>query len=340
MKFININTKTKNKPNLKTVKAASFIEMGEDEIANLIEEIKNSRLFKLLKAYGAIKTNGFKKYNISNNSVENLPSVGNEDSDISYLFENEETLNLIKKMGAEKFKKYFLDGGFGEAEIEKQLKISKQDIIKIKDIVSKVFVKEEFSKTNAKKTDFRPNYCVAEIKIEGGKILPCFYNKNIWKDGFEIDKQKLKEYIKISGDKEDEIKEIIEKISLIEYKKSSLVSLIEYLIKEQKKFLIFENYDFLNVLTQKKAAKNIGVCESVLNRLISNRSLKLNSGIIIPIKNLFPSSKKINKNRFKKIFSENKNLTDNELSDLFNKKYGLKLSRRTINQYKNEIKEL
>lgn len=339
MKFIDINAKTKNKPNLKTLKAVSFIQMSENEMDNLIEEIKNSRLFKLLKAYGVIKTYGFKKYNISNNLVENLPSVDN-DSDISYLFENEETITLIKKIGAENFKKYFLDGGFAETEIEKQLKISKQDIIRIKDIVSKVFVKEEFSKTNAKKTDFRPNYCVVEIKIKGEKIVPCFYNKNIWKDRFEIDKQKLKEYIKISKDQKEKIKEIIEKISLIEYKKLSLVLLIEYLIKEQKKFLISENYDFLKALTQKKAAQDIDVCESVVNRLISGRSVKLNSGIIIPIKNLFPSSKKINKNRFKKIFCKNKNLTDKELSDLFNKKYGLKLSRRTINQYKNEIKEL
>ena len=73
---------------------------------------------------------------------------------------------------------------------------------------------------------------------------------------------------------------------------------------------------------------------SVLNRLISNKSIELPWGLETPLKTLFPSRKSMLLERLHGLIREYPASTDDELRVLIARMYGAKLSCRSIAQYR------
>jgi len=90
-------------------------------------------------------------------------------------------------------------------------------------------------------------------------------------------------------------------------------------------------------LTQRGMAGKLGVDPSVLNRLISNKSVQMPWGLQAPLATFFPSAKDINRERLYVLAGESPGQTDAALARELARVHGVRLSRQSIAQYRKEL---
>ena len=119
--------------------------------------------------------------------------------------------------------------------------------------------------------------------------------------------------------------------------------IIKIIIKKQKDYFLSGNKRFLMPMTYKDINTETGISISTISRIVSNKKIQTDFGII-KMKSLF--SRHINNNinfskfqiyeEIKNIVSENKNISDKDISSLLLKK-GIRISRRTITNYRKRF---
>ncbi len=134
----------------------------------------------------------------------------------------------------------------------------------------------------------------------------------------------------------------------IELRTKMIVRIAEYLVKVQKDFLDF-GYKWKKPLTMKEVARELGYSESTISRAVSNKFMASEKGLI-KLKSFFTHgikgefgfthSVETIKDKIKALIEEEphkKPLSDQELSVRLGK-LGIKISRRTIRNYRDEMK--
>jgi len=90
-------------------------------------------------------------------------------------------------------------------------------------------------------------------------------------------------------------------------------------------------------LTQESVATRLQTAPSVINRLISNKSIQLPWGLEAPMKTLFPSSKSLMRDRLYDLAIANPLYREKELRHQMARLHGAYLSRQSITQYRKEL---
>jgi RNA polymerase sigma-54 factor len=132
----------------------------------------------------------------------------------------------------------------------------------------------------------------------------------------------------------------------IEQRRENLRKLVETLVEHQKDFLIYGK-EHLKPLTLKDVSQKIGLHESTISRIVSNKFAQTPIGVL-PLKAFFSNkvskeSGNISSDRVKYLIQnliENedpkKPLSDNEIVNLL-KKEGIHVARRTVAKYREEL---
>lgn len=328
---------------LSGIRLASILEKSEEEIENTGMELKSSRTFKLLRTAGVIRSSGFKGIRFSNKNMEDCRLKSSSGLDFSNLLNGKSKfISRMKSIGQKNFKEYFLKGETSDIEISKKCGLTLEEVKKMKEFVNDFFI---YSDINSQSTgqNFAPVMVyslVAGVDIKRGRPEISFFNREIWKEKFSVDKEKLAKYLKIiPNGKSKETREVLERLDSIESRKSTLYCLLELLVKEQKEYLINGNPESRNPLTQKAVAAILGVHPSVINRIISNKSIQMPWGVEIPIAELLPSEKNINRERLCVLIDYYPQSPDRELKEKMYQMYGVELSRRSIAQYRKELSD-
>jgi len=81
----------------------------------------------------------------------------------------------------------------------------------------------------------------------------------------------------------------------------------------------------------------LGVDPSVINRLISNKSVQMPWGLEAPLSVFFPSAKDINREKLDELAHANPGWRDEDLRREMDRRHGVMLSRRSIGQYRQEL---
>ncbi len=150
------------------------------------------------------------------------------------------------------------------------------------------------------------------------------------------------EYIK------DKIKSALWLIKSIDQRQKTIYKVAESIVRHQRSFLDY-GIEFLKPLILKTVAEDIGMHESTVSRAVTNKYMHTPQGVF-EMKFFFHSSLSNSrgvdvsslsiKERLKKIIeAENpgKPLSDSEITNIFQKE-GLKISRRTIAKYREDLK--
>lgn len=150
------------------------------------------------------------------------------------------------------------------------------------------------------------------------------------------------EYIK------DKIKSALWLIKSIDQRQKTIYKVAESIVRHQRSFLDY-GIEFLKPLILKTVAEDIGMHESTVSRAVTNKYMHTPQGVF-EMKFFFHSSLSNSrgvdvsslsiKERLKKIIeAENpgKPLSDSEITTIFQKE-GLKISRRTIAKYREDMK--
>jgi RNA polymerase sigma-54 factor len=156
----------------------------------------------------------------------------------------------------------------------------------------------------------------------------------------EVDDKETKKYIR------DQTKAAKELIDQIDMRNKNLFKLGTILIEKQSKFF-FKGFKYINPLTQKEVAEEMGVHETTVSRLANSKYIETDWGII-SVKQLFSSameskdgtkSKTAIKEIIKEILSAHegpKSLSDQKIADALNER-GISIARRTVTKYRKEL---
>ncbi len=162
-------------------------------------------------------------------------------------------------------------------------------------------------------------------------------------EAFSLEKQMPKEtqlYI------QDQLKRANSLMFQVQLRNQTLYKVGQVLAEKQKEFFL-SGPEFIQPLTQKSVADQIGVHETTVSRISTAKWIDTDWGII-PIKRLFSSAvgdegEQVSKHAAKEIIRQileehqgKKALSDQKISNLL-KERGISVARRTVSKYRNEL---
>ena len=323
---------------LGALKMAQLAGMSEEEFGEYLKEMEGGRVFQLLKASGAINLAEFPaaRYAARQYAGYGLKLSG---GDLPELADgNGDLVALIQGVGQEKFEACFLkDAVMSDVERAEECDISVKDAERLRDFVNKAFIQAEFE--GAVEAPAAKVYsAVAGIEVKDGEPLLAFFHREIWKGRYKVDSDKLAQLLPgLDPAERNRVEKLLRKVEFADKRKTTLYRTLEILISVQADYLTSGEPGRRRPLSQKTLAKNLEVDASVINRLVSNKSVQMPWGMEAPISVLLPTSKAVNLERLYSIAAEKPELSDNGLRSELKARHGVDLSRRSVAQYRKDL---
>ena len=321
------------------MKLGGLFAMSEEEFEKLLASVEGSERFTLLKKTGVLSVTEFSKARFN---ARNFAGYGlrMEAGGLPELVDgNCDYARLIQGIGREKFEALFLKNEtLSDAERAEECAISVEDSKKIREFLNRIFIQAEFENPAGGSPPSVVYSAVAGVKIENGKPVLGFFNREVWKSRYVVNEKKLAMYISGVPQKEAAAaRELLKRVEFLEQRKTTLYAALEKLIKAQADYLLTGEPAKRRPYTQLALAQELCVHASVINRLVSNKSVQLPWGMEAPMAELLPSEKKINREKLYNLMIENPKATDVELARLLERACGKRISRRSVNQYRREL---
>ncbi|MBP7795678.1 MAG: hypothetical protein KA059_02745 [Elusimicrobiales bacterium] len=315
---------------------SSFLQMGEDKCSSLIDNIKETRYFKLMINSGIIRNKASKFF--THSYLKEYLLKDDPQNDYTALMDNTNPLmSKIRKVGIDRFKEYFLSDKFDKKEISKECGISEKEVSDILKFIDRYYLFENKDNIQIKKPH-KTYSTIAKIEVKNKRIRIIFLTENIWKERYVINKTLLNRFMpKLKTAEKNKMSDIINKIENMEYRKNVMYNLLKLIAEVQSEYIISGDEKKLKPISQVLISKKLSCHPSTVNRLVNQKSIILPSNIEIPLKYLITNNKYVNRIRLKEILSSIHNLSDRKISEIFFNRYGINLSPRTINSYRNNI---
>ncbi len=323
---------------LGALKLANLAGMSEEEFEKHLKEMEGGRVFQLLKTSGVINLAEFPsaRYAARNYAGYGLKLSG---GDLPELADgNSDLVGLIQGVGQKKFETCFLkDAVMSDIERAEECDISVTDAERLRDFVNKAFIQAEFEGV-VEAPASKVFSAVAGIEIKDGEPLLAFFHREIWKGRYKVDGEKLAQLLPdLEPAERNRIEKLLRKVEFSDKRKTTLYRALEILLNVQADYLVSGEPGRRRPLSQKTLAKNLEVDPSVLNRLVSNKSIQMPWGMEAPMGVLLPSSKVVNLERLYSIASEKPELSDEGLRAELKSRHGVSLSRRSVAQYRKDL---
>jgi len=224
-----------------------------------------------------------------------------------------------------------------DVERAEECDISVADSGRLRDFVNRAFIQAEFEGP-VEAPAAKVFSAVAGIEIKDGEPALAFFHREIWKGRYKVDSEKLALLLPgLEPAERNRVEKLLRKIEFADKRKTTLYRALEILINVQADYLVSGEPGRRRPLSQKTLAKNLEVDPSVLNRLVSNKSIQMPWGMEAPMSVLLPSSKVVNLERLYSIASEKPELSDEGLRMELKVRHGVALSRRSVAQYRKDL---
>ena len=133
------------------------------------------------------------------------------------------------------------------------------------------------------------------------------------------------------------VRNLLYRLKLVDQRKTTLYRLLEEILVAQADYLRTGDPVRRRPLAQRALASKLEVDASVINRLISNKSVQMPWGVEAPLGVFFPSAKDINRELLYALVCAKPELADEELRRELARLHGVLLSRRSVAQYRQEL---
>jgi len=345
------------------IKLAKLMELPEVEFAKYIKKIEKDPLFKRLlfaknpnekiirykRFYRTSLSKCFYEFNDEITIDRSVPNIE------GFLEGKEKILNIARKIGREKFEKYFIYCQVTKSveQIAQECKLKVEDVKKLMELVNTIAVYEEFFYPSSFNYISQIHYTkvASFIKDNSGHIIINFFSPYLSRGRYTINYDKLEQLKKSKVFSKKELKQIdrlIKNLEFINARKTTLFKILQKIFKEQKSYLASGEIKNLKPYTQKKLAKEINVDPSLVSRAIRNRSVETPFGEI-PLKDFFSSTlRRQIKNYIEEIIAEEKRkmkkkncsaaYNDGTIARILKDKYRIQIAVRTVAKYRNELK--
>lgn len=321
------------------IKLARLLELPEGEFETKIREIEADPLFRRLSDAGVISVQPLPRARFGARALDGRHLRVSDDGLGELLDGDGDFARLMRRVGQAKFEASFLgDAALSDAERAEACGISREESRTLREFVDQVYVRSEFSATEDRSAPSTIYSSVAGISVEDGQPILGFFNREIWKGRYQTDAARYSELkASLSARQVERMEQFMRQVELLAFRQTTLFRVLEVLIEVQKPYLVSGDPDRRSPLTQLAVAKRLAVAPSVLNQLISNKSVELPWRLEIPLKTLLPSRKKMVRDKLYELAIERPDAGDEVLREELHRLHGTMLSRPSIIQYRKEL---
>jgi len=335
------------------LRLSRFLQLDKEKFWDFIKKIESDPLFKRLmyppgpeqrkdKVISYVQfprtsfSSGLSEFIEKILKTENIPDIE------SMLISNKKVVKIIKSIGIEKFKKYFLLGSFDGSikDIAVRCRISESNVKDIITFTDNFFIKSRFfsSLQNSLYVHYHKVGAVYRYKRE---LTIGFSDLYMARGRYRINYERL-DFLKKNGSlAKNEIKDvnrIISALNLINLRKSLLFESILLILDKQKDFFKTANLSNLIPFTQKEAARELKISPSLLSRVIKYKSIETPWGEEKPLNFFFPSLKTVRVYLLSLIIDKYPKIkSDRQAQAILKNEHGVYVSRRTVAKYRKEL---
>lgn len=293
------------------MKLGKFMSLPEDDFQKLIKEIKNDSLFKRLAAPDTkvIRHKKFPGTSLASSKTIPLdPAITPSQNSFElepFLSQEKDITLIIKSLGVDRFKKYFLDGGCEIAleEIARECDLTIEEVKKVNSFVNRFYLQTKSTESPMRERTQRICYfTIASIEKEERGFSVGFFSAPMVEGRYIINFERFEEIKKAGKFNQNELKEIkvlFDKLRLVNSRKTTIYRVIQNIIEAQCNFLKSGNIKDLKFLTQTSLAEKIGVEASLISRAINGKAVRIPQGREISLKTFFPTKKELGKELIK-----------------------------------------
>lgn len=320
------------------IKLARLLEMSEREFEARITQLEANPLFSRLVAEGAIKVQPYAARLAPRKPDGRQLSMSSEG--LSSLLDGRSSqVELIQRMGQELFEENFLgDSALSDERRAVACGISIQEARELRDFVDRAYIHAELQLPEAASAPEQVYSVVAGMEIDDGRPVIAFFNRSIWKGRYRLDGGRLaalRQSLSLAAARR--LDRLVSQVELMDRRKTTLYRVLEALLDHQARFLISRDPTERQALTQTAVARRLDISPSVLNRLVSNKSIRLPWGLETPLATLMPSSKRLLLDRVDELVASHPAYSDQRLREELSRRFGARLSRRSIAQYRKDL---
>ncbi|MBI2119187.1 MAG: hypothetical protein HYT97_06130 [Elusimicrobia bacterium] len=347
-------TKLQNKL-IARLKFSEILHLPEPAFAKLIAEIEKDPVFLQLtfpKDSGprAVFRKRFPHTRIHQNFYEINEEIksGDKAVDVERLLGNHKGVQeLIQRIGKNSFENYFLyrESAYAPEEISKILNLNLEEVDRIQNFLLEFSIHSEFFCPTTLPQEPHHYTPIAKIEIEkNGEFFVSYLSPHLAAGRYVINRERLSELRKKMDLKDRKsMPELLKKLEWINLRQDTLQKIFKEILERQSLYFTAQDSSKLLSLTQRETARRIGVAPSTVSRAVSNKTIFLPWGEEKPLTEFFLNRKKAALLFLQKLINEfkvepKKKISDNFLKEILNKRYRLKISRRTINLYRHELK--
>jgi len=326
---------------------ANLLEIANDDFNKLIVDIERTSLFqRLYRRDKIVRYKRFPKTDISSGFYELREEMVADEGTVdieSLLLNKEHIVSKIQKIGAEKFKRYFLfsESGMELAEIARECHLEVSEVQKINNLIDEFSIMSEFYHPSNVTSDIVRYSKIASVDKDENGFVISYFSPSLARGRYSIDYERFEDLKAVGILTKAEIKEakqLFKKLELINSRKDTLGQILQNITTKQALYLESGDLKSLLPLSQKELAERIGLVPSSVSRAIRDKSIETPWGEEIPLKHFFPRPKRFRKELLRQLLE-----TDNELSsDEKNRiklweKFGVAISRRSVANLRKEL---
>jgi len=322
--------------------------MPEDEFNRLTTEVESSPMFKkLYRKERIIHYQRYPKTDLSSHfyQLNEEISAGTGTLDIeSILYDKEDIVRQIQKIGLENFKRYFLypEPGVSVEEIAQECNLELPEVDKINSLINEFSIMSEFYHPSALSSG-RGIYYSKVASIEKGPegFVIGYLSPSYARGRYSIDYERFEE-LKGNGAfstaEAREIRQLFKRLELINSRKDTITRILQGIVEKQASYFESGNGKALLPFSQKELAERIGLVPSSISRAISGKSLETPGGEEKALKDFFPRPRMFRKKLVKQLLETGEEFpSDEAIKAKLEQKFGVSISRRSVANLREEL---
>lgn len=321
------------------IKFARLLELPERDLAMKVGEIERAPLFRRLVDAGVLSLAPYPAARFAARRFAGYELRGSSSSSTEALQGDGEAVGLISRIGRDRFEECFLrDAPLSDAERAGRCGIGEDQVRMLRGLVDRLYIQAEFSSAPEAAAPKEVFSSVAGVVVEEGRPALAFFHREIWRGRYRVDDALRKSLLAGLVPAEARRTEaLLRDLELLDRRKSTLYRVLEILLETQREYLVSGAPEKRRPFTQRALAMRVGVCPSVINRLVSNKAIELPWGLETPLRTLLPSRKTILRDRLFALSTARPQLKDEGLGAEVERLYGACLSRQSISRYRREL---
>jgi transcriptional regulator with XRE-family HTH domain len=247
-----------------------------------------------------------------------------------------EALKLAQRLGAADFEKYFLDENDAPEEICRATGLKPAEVSRIRDFTAAFLQAHENLPVPAMPAE---RVRLVALVCRSGRGLELSYLHPAYaRGGYKVDRDALERLRKSGGLTRGELVRlgpVLKAVELFNWRKKGLQRTLEGIVKFQREFF---SGGAMKPLSQRAFAAGLSLNPSTISRLIAGRSLKTPDMAEVRLKDFFPSKKEYIIDKIRRVMARPAparcRLSDRMIACELRERFGIKVSRRTVNLYK------